>query len=189
MSKVDYVVGVRQPTVLRKNLLESAKYTITVLQQKKRLGELRTQRKDKLAQLKTSVGRMNDSLVQLQKQLPERKQAPKLTQKVVTKQPEPEKPKPVERPQSDSELTKIKGLGPARVQKLAQQEIHSVKDLAGASVKTVTKAGIPQATAKKLIAQAKQELTQPSSNKPKALSELDLLEQKLSEIESKLNNL
>lgn len=191
MSKsVSYVVGIPDPDSIRRNLLEGARNMITILKQKKELEEIRTQRTQKVSELRETLSELHSSLSTLRNSLPKQKNRPKVAQK---KQSTKSSKKSSE---TATGLAAIHGLGPTRISKLHELGIKTPTDLAKASVTTVSRAGINAGTAKKLISRAQEhtgvtvdESVHQDNEEHSDLSEMKALEEKLSSIESKLKNL
>lgn len=193
MSKSDirYVVGVRKAKHLRRHVLESAKFTIDVLKEKQVLFEVRKQQSQKVTELRKTITELHKLFGTLKGYIP-KKDTPASLKSVRKHQPKQEptsasQPKQPAPDPSESDLHEVKGLGPTRVKKLHDVGIYSIQDLAKTKPSQLNKAGMSRAVAEKIITRSQQAL--PSTAKDNALSEMDILEKKLSAIESKLNNL
>jgi nucleotidyltransferase/DNA polymerase involved in DNA repair len=191
-KKLSYVVGIKDASYVRRQLLEGARLTIGVIKEKKTLNNIRHKRKEKISDLKSILKDMHKSLSTLYGVLPEQSNVPENAKKLESK-------KLLSKTAAEkSQLSDVKGLGPARIQKLYSIGISSIRALAHASIEDLAKVDISATTAKKLIARAhyvdvpeseKAKLDKPDTKNIAEKSEMDLLEEKLSAIESKLKKL
>lgn len=208
MSQDSYFIGIEQPSELRRNILESAKHSVAILKSRQQLNSLRDQRHKKVGELREAVDDMHKKMQSLTKILPShsKRSMPKSLKKVEKRlskkqeqrdaQKKKEASAGADSSQDDSPLLAVAGVGPARAKKLHKAGIESVEDLAGASANVLAeKTGIVKGMVQNLIDAAKKRAKKAGSTAKtvgspnRVKSEMDVLESKLADIESKLNNL
>jgi predicted flap endonuclease-1-like 5' DNA nuclease len=214
MTKAVYYIGIERSVDLRRDILESAKHSVAVLQAKKRINELRIERHTKVTELRALMTGMHERLEELDKMLPShsKRKLPKAVaqlEKRIKEKKAHEKKLTINK--HPAKIGDIKGVGPAREKKLKKAGYTSLEKIAEASVKEIhKKTNIDAGFINKIITEAQRITGIVSKNKPefdemqeknldeatkisnentRLESDISELEDKLSEIERKLNNL
>lgn len=180
-NDVSYVIGIEDPRTLRKEILLGAKGMLSVLRSKSRLKEMVDLREEKVRQLRSHILEMNELLSSLHKQFPEKE----VPDGIKSYTPKPSSP-----------LLDLPYIGPSRLSDLNELGIITIEDLAYAPVDLLLKK-FSEGIASRLQSEAREFIGVVVEQEPESvdevedssLSDIDILEQKLAAIESKLNNL
>ncbi len=207
MKSSPYYIGIEQPSLLRRDLLESAKFSVAILKEKQSIKELSEERYEKISELRKLLIGMTQDLADITAVLPKhsKKKVPKSAKEIERRSQSKDIEQRVKQqlPHKDAKalqtpLTDIKGVGPKRAKQLKKAGYSSAEKLAVAYPDEVEeKTGLAAGHAQNLIEFAQAILSADSAPREEPaqesqedhLDEIDVLERKLSAIESKLNNL
>ncbi len=194
-QETPYFVGIKNPSDLRRHLLNGAKDGLHVLQLSEEIKTVREKQKQLLLDFQKNIFSMNKNLLLLQKYLPEHNKhsVRKHLSKYMTsshKQQVADVPKTAVK---QFDLSAYPGLGPARIKKLHEAGIHSEEDIKKIDISVLSeRTSIPESVLihafKSVIVKKELPLKKESIAK-KLPSEIHILEAKLADIEKKLNNL